>query len=177
MLTIAFLLLGAAFLVIQTTIFPLLPEWMGKPDLLFLLVVFIAIRLDIFQGAVLALLFGLMMDIFSGVFLGLYPVIYLLLFFLLKGLAHHLVIDDTVHQAPLVAASSLFVNSGLFLMASILAPDSSLDWAWRDIILDTLILAVIAMPFYHFCTHFHCLVRQGIPKPTLTRSKTGNRFR
>ncbi len=177
MLILTFLLLGAALLIIQTTIFPLLPAWMGNPDLLFLLVVYIAIRLDIFQGAVLVLLLGLLMDIFAGVFLGLYPVIYLLLFFLLQGLSRHLVIDETVHQAPLAVASYLFASCGLYLFATILAPDAILNWSWRDIILSALILAVIAIPFYQFCSWSHELARKGINKSRFTRAKSGNRFR
>ena len=172
-----FLLLGATLLTIQTTIFTMLPSWMGNPDLLFLLIVFIAIRFDIFSGALLALLFGLMTDIFAGVFLGLYPVIYLFLFFLLQGLSRLLVFDETIHQAPLAAASYLLTSCTIFIFATILAPDASLVWSWRDIILETLILAVIATPFYHFCAKIHDFTRQDINKRPFLRSKSGNRFR
>ncbi len=177
MLIFIFLFLGATLLTIQTTIFTMLPSWMGNPDLLFLLIVFIAIRFDIFPGALLALFFGLMTDIFAGVFLGLYPVIYLLLFFLLQGLSRLLVIDETVHQAPLAAASYLLTSSSIFIFAAILAPDSPLVWSWRDIILETLILAVIAIPFYHFCALIYDLARQDIRKQSFLRPKSGNRFR
>jgi len=176
MLIFSFILLGTTLLTIQTTIFPMLPAWMGNPDLLFLLVVYIAIRLDIFPGAVLALLIGLLMDIFAGVFLGLYPVIYLLLFFLLQGLSRHLVIDETVHQAPLAVASYLLASSGIYIFATILAPDASLTWSWRDILLSALILAVIAIPFYQLCSGIHNLALKGIKNRAFLRSKSGNRF-
>ena len=177
MLILTFLLLGATLLIIQTTIFPLLPAWMGNPDLLFLLIVFIAIRFDLFPGAVLVLLLGVLMDIFAGVFLGLYPVIYLVLFFLLQGLSRHLVINETVHQAPLAVASYLLANSGLYIFAAVLAPGASLNWSWRDIIVEMLILAVIAVPFYQICTGIHRLARKGIPRQRFLRPKSGNRFR
>lgn len=177
MLILTFLLLGATLLVIQTTIFPLLPTWMGNPDLLFLLIVFIAIRFDLFPGAVLVLLLGVLMDIFAGVFLGLYPVIYLVLFFLLQGLSRHLVINETVHQAPLAVASYLLANSGLYIFATILAPGASLTWSWRDIIVGMLILAVIAVPFYQICTGIHRRASKGLPRRRFLRTKTGNRFR
>ena len=177
MLISIFLLLGATLLTIQTTIFTMLPSWMGNPDLLFLLVVFIAIRLDLFPGALLALFFGMMTDIFAGVFLGLFPVIYLLLFFLLQGLSRLLIIDESVHQAPLAAASYLFTNICIFLFAKILAPEAPITWSWRAIILGTLILAVIAIPFYHFCAWVNELAQTKIKKRSFLRSKTGNRFR
>ncbi|MDH3394144.1 MAG: rod shape-determining protein MreD [Desulfobulbaceae bacterium] len=177
MLIFSFLILGATLLTIQTTLFTMLPTWMGNPDLLFLLIVFIAIRFDVFPGAVLALLFGMMTDIFAGVFLGLFPVIYLLLFFMLQGISRLLIIDESVHQAPLAAASYLFTNSCIFLFAKILAPDSPLTWSWSGIILGTLILAVIAIPFYHFCAKIQELAQNDIKKRSFLRSKTGNRFR
>lgn len=177
MLIFSFLILGATLLTIQTTLFTMLPSWMGNPDLLFLLIVFIAIRFDLFRGALLALFFGLMTDIFAGVFLGLFPVIYLLLFFILQGLSRLLIIDESVHQAPLAAASYLFTNSCIFIFARILAPDSPLAWSWRNIILGTLIMAVIAIPFYHLCAMIHELAKNDLKKRSFLRSKTGNRFR
>jgi len=67
-----FLILGILILVLQTTFLQLLPVWLGKPDILFLLVVHISCQPEIFRGSVVILLLGLLMDVFSGVFLGLY---------------------------------------------------------------------------------------------------------
>ncbi|MDH3360602.1 MAG: hypothetical protein OEL55_07000, partial [Desulfobulbaceae bacterium] len=115
--------------------------------------------------------------IFAGVFLGLFPVIYLLIFFALQGLSRLLVIDESVHQAPLAAASYLFTNSCIFIFANILAPNSPLNWSWRDIILGTLILTVVAIPFYHLCSKIYELAKNDIKKRSFLRSKTGNQFR
>ena len=177
MLIFSFLLLGATLLTIQTTIFTMLPSWMGNPDLLFLLIIFIAIRFDLFKGALLALLFGLMTDIFAGIFLGLYPVIYLLLFFLLQTISQHLIINETAHQSPLAATCYLLTCGSIYIFATILAPDAPLVWSWRDIILQMLILSVIATPFYHFCNNLHEFVQEGIKNRSFNRSNTGNRFR
>lgn len=177
MLIFSFLVLGATLLTIQTTIFTLLPSWMGNPDLLFLLIIYIAIRFDIFPGAILALLFGLMTDIFAGIFLGLYPVIYLFLFFLLQTLSQHLIINETVHQPPLAATCFLLTSASIYIFASLLAPDAPIIWSWRDIILQMLILSIIATPFYQFCSNLQDLVLNGIKNRSFNRSNTGNRFR
>ena len=99
---------------------------------MFLFIVFLGIYLDVYKGAVLALLFGLIMDIFSGVFLGLHPVIYLVLFFALQAISRHLAINESIHQIPLVALSYLLTASSIFIFTSILSPESRLYWAWGN---------------------------------------------
>jgi len=47
MLVSVFFFLGVFLLILQTTLFQILPEWAGKPDLLFVLIVFLAIRMDV----------------------------------------------------------------------------------------------------------------------------------
>ena len=170
-------LLGIFLLTLQTTLLHILPDWLGRPDLLFLLIVYLGTHLDIFKGAVLALLFGLLMDIFSGIFLGLHPVIYLLLFFTLKTIARHLAITEPVHQVPLVALSYMLTSSSIFIFASMLTAQPELNWLWGKIILQLLILSIICMPFFHLfpwiTTAFDPKNRQN----PFRRAKTGNSFR
>ena len=80
MLVSLFFIVGLILLVIQTTLFGSMPDWLGRPDLLFIFIIFITVRLELIQGAFLVLLLGLVMDIFSGIFLGLYPLTNLILF-------------------------------------------------------------------------------------------------
>ncbi|MGV1099998.1 rod shape-determining protein MreD [Thiovibrio sp. JS02] len=171
-----FFLLGTILLVFETTLLHALPEWFGRPNLLFLLIVFIATNLDIYKGAVLALLFGLLMDIFSGIFLGLHPIVYLLLFFVLQGVSRTLAINEAVHQMPLVALSYLFTASSIFLFASILAPESKLYWAWGNEILQVLILAVICIPFFSLFKWLTLFVNNKGQRNPFRRQKSGNRY-
>jgi len=174
-----FFLLGAFLLIFQTTLLHALPEWFGRPNLLFLLIVFIATNLDLFKGAVLALLFGLLMDIFSGVFLGLHPIVYLVLFFVLQRISKHLATNEAVHQMPLVAFSYLFSASSIFIFATILAPESKIYWAWGTEILQVLILAVICIPFFHifkWITQVFDTQGQKKNKNPFRRQKSGNRY-
>ena len=107
MRTLYLLFLGTILLTIQTTLFHILPAWIGRPDLLFILVIFLATDMETFKGALLVLLFGFLMDIFSGIYLGMYPLLYLLLFFAIKTLSRHVVLVEIVHQVPLVVVSYL----------------------------------------------------------------------
>ena len=177
MIVFSFFLLGTLLLTLQTTLLHLLPEWVGRPNLIFLLVVYLAVHMDLYKGAVLALLFGLIMDIFSGIFLGLHPVIYLLLFFSLKGLSRHLAIMEPLHQVPMVAVSYLFSTSGIFIFTTILAPENPLEWAWGTVLLELLILCVICIPCFHFFHGISQLLTTTQTKSFFSRSKTGNRFK
>lgn len=164
-------------LLLQTTLFPLLPEWFGRPNLLFLFIVYLGTYFDVYKGAVLIMVFGLIMDIFSGIFLGLHPVIYLALFFLLQIISRRLAIKESIHQIPLVALSYLFTTSNIFIFTSILSPESRLYWAWGNEILQVLILSVICLPVFTF---FHWLTKifgSRNKDNRFRRRKTGNSFR
>jgi len=171
-----FFILGTFLLTLQTTVLQILPEWLGRPDLLFLLIVFIALHMEIHQGAFLTLFFGLITDIFSGIFLGVHPIIYLTLFFVLKGITKHLFISDT-HQPPLVVISYLFTTSSIFIFSAALAPDTLPDWSWRYVLLQSLILSIISIPFIRICNWLLFLFKTKKANRLLLRSKSGNRFR
>ena len=177
MLVSVFFFLGVFLLILQTTLFQILPEWAGKPDLLFVLIVFLAIRVDVIKGAVLVLLFGLLMDIFSGIYLGLHPVIYLMLFFALNGITKHLAINESIHQVPLVVISYLLACNGIYIFASILSPDNDLVWSWSRLLLQIVILAIITAPLFKIYGWTLSLLenRSNLSSPW-RKSKSGNRF-
>ncbi|MBU0730376.1 MAG: rod shape-determining protein MreD [Proteobacteria bacterium] len=172
-----FLIIGALLLVIQTSILPLLPEWIGRPDLLFILVVFIGTSMETFRGTVLVLLFGLLMDIFSGLFLGLYPLLYLILFFVIKGVSRHILIEDSYYQAPLVVVSYLFTTVGLFIFCSIMAPENQFYWSWRDILLQLLIISIISVPLRHLYDRIFPVLEHKQTTVWSLRAKQRNRFK
>ncbi len=177
MIVFSFLVLGTLLLTLQTTLLPALPDWVGRPNLLFLLVVFLSVHMDVYKGAVLVLLFGLIMDIFSGIFLGLHPVIYLLLFFSLKAISRHLSIMESLHQVPMLAVSYLFASSGIYIFATILAPENPLDWSWGAELLELLILCIICIPCFSLFQMLLQLLSSAKASPFSLRPKTGNRFR
>ncbi len=142
-----FLLLGVLFLALQTTVLPALPSWMGAPDLLFLLIVFLAIHLKAWPGALLVVLFGIGSEVVSGYFLGIYTVAYLLVFFIVKGLAGHFDLTALNHQPPLVVLSYLFANAFVYLASFMLADENAVPWAWGAILQRVLILTILVVPF------------------------------
>ena len=177
MLTLVFITLGSFFLVLQTSLFTNLPAWIGNPDLLFLLVIFLAARMSSFRGFFLTLILGLLMDIFSGVTPGLYPVLYGGIFLIIKFLSRQIILDEPVHQPALAAISYLVCHSSIYLYMLATSRDIDLLWSWHDLLLAMLIQAVLALPLFQL---FNYLLknfsadrdRLWLPR----RHKPGNRF-
>ena len=177
MFVIIFLLLGISILVLQTTFLQLLPAWLGKPDILFLLVVYIACQADIFRGAFVIFMLGLFMDAFSGVFLGLYPVIYLLVLAFIKSISRHVAINKFAYHVPLAVISYLFVGIGMYLFAFFLAPDSPPQWSWGTMLLQLLIIAVIGIPVFGIFDNIMDFCRSSSVSGRFLGINRSNRFK
>jgi len=177
MFIIIYLILGIFILVLQTTFMQQLPAWLGKPDILFLLIVYIACQLDIFRGAFIILLLGLLMDTFSGVFLGLYPVIYLLVLAFIKGISRQIAINKFAYHVPLAVISYLFVGIGMYLFSLFLAPDSPPQWSWGTILLQLLILAVIGTPVFGIFESIMNFCRSSSASGRFLGTNKSNRFK
>lgn len=141
-----FLLEGLFFIVLQTTLLQTLPAWMGSPDLLFILLVFCAVHLDVVPGIALALFFGFCMDLVCGLYLGVYATIYLLLFLLIKAISSKLALRYLQHRPVLTALSYLLAQSAVFLFNQILSEQDILAWSWHRILLGTLLVAIFSIP-------------------------------
>lgn len=143
---IIFLLLGFFFIGLQTTLFQALPKWIGLPEFLFLLIVFIAIHFPTAKGAILTLIFGTLTEVTSGYFLGIYSIAYLLIFFIIKGLSAGLAIDESNYQPPIVAIGYLLANSIVYMCTAMLAEESLIPWNWGEILQRLLIITILTVP-------------------------------
>jgi rod shape-determining protein MreD len=177
MFIVIFMILGILIIVLETTFLQLLPAWLGKPDLLFLLIVYVACQANFFRGALIVLLLGLIMDAFSGVFLGLYPVTYLLVFAFIKGISRQIAINEFAYQVPLAVVSYLFVGTGMFLFSFFLAPDSPPQWSWGAILLQLLILAVIGTPVFGIFDSVSNFYKSSSASGRFLGTKRYNRFK
>ena len=177
MLFIPFLVFGLLLFVMETTLFSLLPVWFGRPDLIFLFIVFLAYRFDAIKGAVLVFFIGLLMDIFSGVFVGIYPTVYLLVFFTVNILSKHIA-NESTFQAPLAIISYLVSASTIFIISAMLAPEALIEWSWRTMLLQVIMLTVIAIPFFSICDLYLTFCTKKLTTWRPFRLPTGgNRFK
>ncbi len=174
---IIFFILGIFLLVLQTSFLTSLPDWMGRPDPLFVLIVFVTVRLKPPSAPILLLLLGLIMDIFSGIFLGIYPIVYILLFFLLFSLTQRLFLYEAVHQIPLVLTCYLLVNGLLFSVATFLAPENALVWQWKKVLLQMFMLALMTLPLFSFFDSLDRWVTRKKATSFFQRAQQKNTFR
>lgn len=101
-----------ASIVIQVSLLPVFIRPSFKPDLLLVIMVFIALRESFEAGAPLAWLLGMLNDVCSGLYLGLNAVTFLILFFVIKSVSDRLYSDSGILFILTVASASL---AGLML--------------------------------------------------------------
>lgn len=169
--------LGIFFIALQTTVLQALPEWIGIPDLLFLLVVFLSLHCRPGIGGLLTLLFAIGMEVFSGHFLGLYAVAYLLVFFIIKGLSARFALSEVDHQPSLVALAYIFVNAFVYLSSLMLAEASPNPWGWGGILQRVLIVTVLAIPLNRWFSSLMSWCDQQRGRRPFFRQKKGNQYK
>ncbi len=177
MAVLVFSLLALLFLVVQTTFFQFFPAWLGSPDLVFILVVFAAYRFDWLRGLLLVVFCGWMMDVVSGLYFGTYPILYLLLFTVLKILGENSPLKENLYQIPMVGVGYFVVQLLFYGFFAAINPDALLEWSWTQVIRETFILLGAAIPcFLGMNTLFERIGKRPVVPRILVR-RSGNRFR
>ncbi len=177
MVTFSFLLLALLLLAIQTTLFTLFPHWLGRPDLVFILLVFSVYKFSWFPGLLLAFLLGWLLDVASGMFPGTYPLLALLVFVVVKFLTQNSPVKETAYQIPLVGGSYFMVQSFCYLFFSLTRPDLLPSWSWSRVVQETFILLVASIPCFVL---FNWLYEKSTKRRLVSRSmkrRSGNSFR
>ncbi len=83
-------------IVLQTAILPVFVRSAFKPDLLLVIMVFMALRSSFQVGAPLAWLLGILNDVFSGLYLGLSAASFLVVFLVVRSLSDRLYADSAI---------------------------------------------------------------------------------
>jgi rod shape-determining protein MreD len=94
MLLFAVLVLSA--IIIQVSLLPVFIMPSFKPDLLLVIMVFLALRGSFEAGAPLAWLLGMLSDVYSGLYLGLNALSFLISFFVIKSVSDRLYADSAI---------------------------------------------------------------------------------
>jgi rod shape-determining protein MreD len=91
-----FSFLVLASIVIQVSLLPVFVRPSFKPDILLVIMVFLALRGSLETGAPLAWLLGMFDDIFSGLYLGLNAATFLISFIVIKSVSDRLYADSAI---------------------------------------------------------------------------------
>jgi len=173
----AFLIVGLFLIVFQTTILQTLPTWLGSPDLMFILIVFIAYRFDGLRGFFLSFLFGWMMDVVSGLYQGVFVIEYLIVFVIINTLTKNSPIKESAYQVPLVGLSYFLAQLLLYASLAMVVEETQAPWSWSKMLREAIILTVATIPCFIL---FNSLYEYLLKRKTISRvarRKAGNTFR
>ncbi len=146
MFSLAVLVCGMIIITLESTILVRLPPWFGRPDLLFILLVWLATRFDSIREIILVIILGLILNVISGVNPGIYPVAYLFTFVMIRGSIHHLNLDNN-HQAAMIALAYVVFYLIVWFFSA-LTPYPALI-AWHQAIPELVALAILSFPIMH----------------------------
>jgi rod shape-determining protein MreD len=173
MLVCIFWAVGIVLIIAQTTLLEYLPLWLGRPDLIFVLVAFIAYRFAWIPGIVLVFALSWVMDVVAGIYLGLYPLVCLLAFAALKTLTNKNPIKESTYQIPLVGLSYFLMQILFYFLNSILLPDMLPEWSWPGALQRTMLVVLSAVPLFILFNRLYeyILKRRLQGKPPRRRSQ------
>jgi len=177
MRTVIFFLLAVSLVVLQTTVLQLGPDWFRAPDLVFILVSFIAYRFDWLRGLMLVFGCGWMMDVVAASSPGVFVFEYLLVFLALSVLAKNSPVKESAYQVPLVGLVYFMVQVLVYGMLTMLDSESLPSWSWGRLTRETVIVVAATIPGFALLNSFYEYLQQRKTASRIIYRKSGNRFR
>lgn len=176
-LIIFFFILSMCIIVAQTTLFQFIPDWLGRPDFLFILVVFAAYRFNWVHGLFFVFTAGWMLDVVSGIQLGIYPLQNIVVFSILKIITENSPLKEATYQVPLVGLGYFLIQMGFFFFYSLLLPGTLPEWSWNRVLQETIILVVATIPVFVALNFFYDFFDRSRVIHKVIRKGRGNQFR
>jgi rod shape-determining protein MreD len=140
--------IGLSLIVAQTTLLEYLPQWLGRPDLLFVLVAFLAYRFAWIPGILVVFSLSWVVDVISAIYLGLYPLACLAAFSALKSLSNKSPVKESTYQIPLVGLIYFLMQILFYFVNSLLLPDILPQWSWPGVFQRTVLVVLSAIPLF-----------------------------
>jgi rod shape-determining protein MreD len=111
-----FVIIVVIAVVVQTSVLPVYLENFFRPDLLLIIMVFLALRGSFEAGIPLSWSLGLLKDVFSGLYLGLNAFTFLVIFLIIKSIAERLYAESGFLFVLTVVVATLICVTGNFLL-------------------------------------------------------------
>lgn len=177
MIVVNFIFVGLLLVILQTTVCMPSPVWLLAPDCYYVLVAYLAYRLDLLRSLIILFPLVCMLDVLSGTVLGMYAILCFSGYFLLRLISGKLPVNESLYQIPLVGLSYLVVSWGVYLFLRFFEPGELISWSWWRMIVRALLVTVLTYPlFYLFDLVLKYSHRSFFPWNRL-RLRTDNRRR
>lgn len=177
MLVVIYMIIGLLLIVLQTTVFMLNPLWVASPDFYYILVAYLAYRLDLIRGLIIIFPLSWTLDVFSGVVLGTYPTICFGAFFLLKVMSAKIPVRESLYQIPLIGVSYLVISRIVHLGLSFFEPGAIAPWSWVDMGIRVALMVLFAFPLFRFFESIYKRFQRSFIPYKILRVRAGNRYR
>jgi len=177
MVVFNFIVVGLLLAILQTTICMPTPIWLPAPDFYYILVAYLAFRLDLMRSLIILFPLVCILDVLSGTILGMYALLCFSSYFLLRLLSAKLPVNQFLYQIPLVGLSYLGVTWVVYLLLEFLEPGQQVSWSWWKMMVRMMLVAGLTYPMFFLfdwlLKHSH---RSFLPWNRL-RLRTDNRRR
>nr|WP_320010146.1 hypothetical protein [uncultured Desulfobulbus sp.] len=150
MIVINFIVVSLFLVIAQTTFFMPRIVWLSAPDFYFVLVAFLAYRLELVHSLLILFPLACFLDVLCGTVLGSYALICFIGFFLLKTANEKLPIREPLYQIPLIGAVYLLVHYLVFQLLNFLQPEHLVLWSWPPMGIRTVFVMALAYPLFIF---------------------------
>ncbi len=148
MIALIFWIIGILTILVQTTLLQELPSWFGRPDFLFILLIFISYRFAWIPGIFLVFSLSWIMNVIADIYLGYYPLVCLLLFTIAKTLHHKTPLKESSYQIPLLGTAYFTGQIILTVICSFAHNQPITGWQWGQQMENTILLMIIAIPMF-----------------------------
>lgn len=148
MYTVNFIVTGLLLVILQTTVFVPKTTWLISPDLYFVLVAYLAFRVELVHSLLVLFPLACILDVLCGTVLGYYALICFGGFFLFKAVVGRMPIRESLYQMPLIGACYLVVNWLAYLLLEVIQPGQLVQWSSWHMLIRTLLLIALAYPLF-----------------------------
>ena len=150
MVVVNFIVIGLLLVILQTTIFMPRVAWMPAPDFYFVLVAFLAYRMEFLHSLIILFPLACFLDVLCGTVLGSYALLCFGCYFLVKTISGKLPIKETLYQIPLIGAAYLIVHYLVYLLLDFLQPDHLVSWSWWQMLSRAAMVVALGYPLFYF---------------------------
>jgi len=148
MVVFHFIVVGLLLVILQTTICMPTPVWLPAPDFYYVLVAYLAFRLDLLRSLIILFPLVCVLDVLSGTVLGTYALLCFSGYFLLRQFSAKLPVNEILYQIPLIALSYLAVSWAVYLFLELLQPGQQVAWSWWKMLVRMMLVALCSYPLF-----------------------------
>lgn len=177
MLVISFILIGVLLITVQTTVFMLSPVWLMAPDFYFILVAFLAYRMDLFRSLIILFPLSCLLDVFSGIMPGTYTLLCFGGFFQLRLMAQKMPVNESLYQVPLIGVSYLAISWVVYIFLSFLDSTALVPWSWPKMLIRAGLVMLFAPLLFKIFTWLNKRMQRSFLPMRKLKVRSGNVYR